>query len=233
VANTSSSGDRPPNARLSAAERRRLELDQAEGWLKRDPAQRRMVTRALAAALVLHATILVAKMPNWGSDPVRVDAPQEQSMKVQFLKPPPPPPKAPPKPPEPVQKKVPRPDPTPDEPEPVTAPPPPPAPSTSTAPPSPAPAQEMGPIRVSPGQGPGLIKKVEPRYPPIARSARMEGNVVVDAVIRKDGTVSDVTVLRSSNKMFEQACIDAVRQWRFTPGPQDVVLTVTVNFKLN
>ena len=201
--------------------------------MKRDPAQQRIVTRALAAALVLHATILVAKMPNWGPDPVRVDAPQEQSMKVQFLKPPPPPPKAPPKPPEPVQKKVPRPDPTPDEPEPVTAPPPPPAPSTSTAPPSPAPAQEMGPIRVSPGQGPGLIKKVEPRYPPIARSARMEGNVVVDAVIRKDGTVSDVTVLRSSNKMFDQACIDAVRQWRFTPGPQDVVLTVTVNFTLN
>jgi outer membrane biosynthesis protein TonB len=32
--------------------------------------------------------------------------------------------------------------------------------------------------------------------------------------------------------MFDQACIDAVRQWRFTPSPQDVVLTVTVNFTL-
>ena len=217
---------------ITETERRQRELDQAEGWLKTDPVQRRIVTRALAAALVLHATLLVAKMPNWGPEPVRVDAPQEQSMKVQFLKPPPPTPKAPPKPPEPVTKKVPRPDPTPDEPEPVTAPPPPPVPSTSTAPPSPAPAQEMGPIRVSPGQGPGLIKKVEPRYPPIAQSVRLEGNVVVDAVIRRDGTVSDVTVLRSSNKLFEQACIDAVRQWRFTPGSQDVVLTVTVNFTL-
>ena len=226
------SGNHAARVPMSEAERRRLELDQAEHWLQRDPAQRRIVARALAAALALHATILVAKMPNWGPDPVRVDAPQEQSMKVQFLRPPPPPPKAPPKPPEPVKKKVPRPDPTPDEPEPVTAPPPPPVPSTSTAPPSPAPAQEMGPIRVSPGQGPGLIKKVEPRYPPIAQSARMEGNVVVDAVIRKDGTVSDVTILRSTNKLFEQACVDAVRQWRFTPGPQDVVLTVTVNFTL-
>jgi protein TonB len=192
---------------------------------------RQIINRALAAALVLHATVLVAKMPDWGPDPVRVDAPQEQSMKVQFLKPPPPPPKAPPKPPEPVTKKVPRPDPTPDEPEPVKPAPTPP-PSASTAPPSPAPAQDTGPIRVSPGQGPGLIKKVEPRYPPIAQTARIEGTVVVDAVIRKDGTVSDVTVLRSSNKMFEQACVDAVRQWRFTPGPQDVVLTVTVNFTL-
>ena len=144
----------PPQA-PGDRERRRLELEQAEQWLQRDPAQRRIVTHALAAALVLHATILVARMPDWGPEPVRVDAPQEQSMKVQFLKPPPPPP---PKPPEPVTKKVPRPDPTPDEPEPVkAAPPPPPVPSTSTAPPSPAPAQDMGPIRVSPGQGPGLL----------------------------------------------------------------------------
>jgi protein TonB len=73
---------------------------------------------------------------------------------------------------------------------------------------------------------------VEPVYPPIARTARLEGSVVVDAVIRQDGSVSDVKVLSSSNKMFEQACIDAVRQWRFTPGSQDVVLTVTVNFTL-
>jgi protein TonB len=109
---------------------------------------------------------------------------------------------------------------------------PPPAPPEPPEPAPPAPVQETGPIRVSAGQGPGLIKKVEPRYPPIAQSARIEGTVVVDAVIRKDGTVSDVTVLRSSSKMFDQACIDAVRQWRFTPSPQDVVLTVTVNFTL-
>ena len=221
----------PPPAPLPEAEWRRLELDQAERRLRSDPAQRRMVMRSLAAAIVLHATILVAKMPDWGPDPVRVDAPADQAMKVQFLRPPPPPPKAPPAPPEPVKKKVPRPDPTPDEPEPIKAPPPPP-PSTSTAPPSPAPAQDMGPIRVSPGQGPGLIRKVEPRYPPIAQAARLEGTVVVDAVIRKDGTVSDVTILSSTNKMFEQSCIEAVRQWRFTPGAHDVVLTVTVTFKL-
>ena len=228
MADTPTSESRP--APLAEAERRRLELDQAEQWLRRDDALRGTVAKALAAALVLHATLLVAKMPNWGPEPVRVDAPQEQSMKVQFLRPPPPPPKAPPKPPEPVTKKVPRPDPTPDEPEPIKEAPPPPIPSTSMAPPSPA--QDMGPIRVSPGQGPGLIKKVEPRYPPIAQAARIEGNVVVDAVIRKDGTVSDVTVLSSSNKMFEQACVDAVRQWRFTPGSSDVVLSVTVNFTL-
>ena len=48
----------------------------------------------------------------------------------------------------------------------------------------------------------------------------------------KDGSVSDVKVLKSSNQMFDQACVDAVRQWRFTPGNQDVILTVSVNFTL-
>jgi protein TonB len=214
---------------LSPAERASREFDQAERRLGSDPAQRRLITRALVAALALHATILIARMPDWGRDPARIDAPRERAMKVQFLKPPPPPPKAPEKPPEPATKKIPKPDPTPDEPEPVkAAPPPPPEPIAS----APAPVQAAGPLRVSPGQGPGLIKKVEPKYPPLAQSARIAGTVVVDAVIRKDGTVSDVTVLRSSSRLFDQACVDAVRQWRFTSSPQDVVLTVTVNFTL-
>jgi protein TonB len=212
---------------LSREERKRYELEQAERWLSRDPAQRRLVTRALVGALVLHAVVLVARMPNWGPDPVRVDAPIEQAMKVQFLTPPAPP-KAPPKPPEPEVKKVPRPDPTPDEPEPVKEAPPP-APPAPVATPEPA---QAGPVRVSPGQGPGLVKKVEPRYPPMARAARMEGSVVVDAIILKDGTVSEVKVLSSTHAFFNQACIDAVRQWRFTPGSQDVILTVKVNFTL-
>ena len=219
----------PGSAPPGGSHRARHELDQAERLLRGDAGQRRIIVRALAGALLLHATVLVARMPDWGPDPVRVDAPQEQAMKVQFLQPPPPP-KAPPKPPEPVRKKVPRPDPTPDESEPVREAPP---PAPEVAPdPSPQPAQQMGPVRVAPGQGPGLIKKVEPRYPPIARASRMQGTVVVDAIIKGDGTVGEVTVLKSTNSMFDQACIDAIRQWRYTPGPQDVILTVTVHFTL-
>lgn len=217
-----------PLVGLSPEERKRRELEQAERWLSVDPAQRRIIARAVIAALAVHAVVLVARMPDWGPDPVRVNAPLEQPMKVQFLTPAPP--KAPPKPPEPERKRIPKPDPTPEKPEPVKEAPPPAPPDTPPGPPQP-PAQ-TGPVRVSPGQGPGIIKKVEPVYPPIARTARLEGSVVVDAVIRQDGSVSDVKVLSSSNKMFEQACIDAVRQWRFTPGSQDVVLTVTVNFTL-
>lgn len=227
---TDESPGRPEPTTISEDERRQREFEQATRWLSPDPGARRLVARALVAALVLHATVLVARMPNWGREPVRIEAPLEEAMKVQFLRPPPP--KAPPKPPEPVTRKVPRPDPTPDKPEPIKEPPPPP-PVPSEAPPAPAPVvQDTGPVRVAAGQGPGLIKKVEPQYPPIARTARLEGSVVVDAVIRRDGTVSDVTVLSSTSRMFEQACIDAVRQWRFTPGAQDVVLSVTVNFTL-
>lgn len=222
----------PAPSRLTEEERRRYELELAEQRLTRDPATRRIVARALAAALVLHATVLIARMPSWG-EPVRVDAPIEEAMQVKFLRPPPPPPKAPPKPPEPVAKKIPKPDPTPEKPEPIKEPPPPPPqPAPEPTPAPPAPPQQQGPVRVAPGQGPGLIKKVEPRYPPIAQTARLEGSVTVDAIIRADGTVSDVTVLKSTNAMFNQACIDAVRQWRFTPGNQDVILTVTVNFTL-
>lgn len=215
---------------FTEAERAQLEFEQAERFLSPDPGMRRLVARALAAALVLHATVLVARMPGWGREPVRIQTPIEEAMKVQFLRPPPPP-KAPPKPPEPVTKRVPKPDPAPDKPEPIKEPPPPPVPSEE--PPAPAPVvQDTGPVRVAAGQGPGLIKKVEPQYPPIARTVRLEGNVVVDAIIRRDGTVSEVRVLSSTNKMFEQACIDAVSRWRFTPGSQDVILTVTVNFTL-
>ena len=213
---------------LRPGDRASQELDQAERWLGGDRTQRRIIARALVAAIALHATVLAARMPKWGPDPVRVEAPVEQAMKIQFLKPPPPPPKAPEKPPEPEKKRVPRPDPTPDEPEPVKAPPP----APPEQPLAPAPAPQTGPIRVAAGQGPGLIKRVEPIYPPIARAARIEGTVVVDAIILKDGSVSEVKVLSSSNRVFDQACIDAVQRWRFTPGPHDVVLTVTVKFTL-
>jgi protein TonB len=210
------------------------ELDEAERWMRSDPRDRRRLAWALGMAVVLHAGVLLARMPDFGPEPVRVQAP-EQAMKVQFLKPPPPP-QARPEPPKPEVKKIAHPDPTPDEPEPVVEEPAPaPAPVNSdqfSQEPSPADAETMGPIRVSPGQGPGVIKKVEPIYPPAARAARLQNTVVIDAVIRKDGTVADVTVVKSGNPMFDKSAVDAVRQWLFTPGNHDVILSVTVTFQL-
>lgn len=232
--------------------RAQQELDQAERWMREGTSERKPVVWALAIALVLHAGILAARMPGW-SDPVRMEKPEEEvAMKVQFLQPPPPPPPPeapPPEPPPPEKKKTPRPDPKPDEPEPIVTPPPrppepprdyvpspvpaPPAPAPAPPAPAPAPAEQMGPIRVSPGQGPGIIKKVEPIYPPMARTARMQGTVVLDAVILKDGTVSNVNVVKSANPMFDKAAMNALRQWRFSPGEQDVIMSLTVHFKLD
>jgi TonB family protein len=206
--------------------RARQELELAESWMRTNPAERRRVAIAVAVAVVVHAVVLVAHMPGLGPRPVRLDAPAQQPMQVKFLKPPAPP-KAERKPEPPKPKRVPRPDTTPDEPEPEVAPEPPAEEPTPQSPPEPA-----GPVRVAPGQGPGLIKRVEPEYPPMARTARITGTVVLDAIIRKDGTVSDVKVVRSSHKLFEQPSIDAVRQWQFTPFQYNVVLTVTVTFVL-
>ena len=219
-----------PPSRSARAE---YELEQAERWMQRDPRERRLLRTALSAALVLHALLLWARLPDWGPAPARVEAPA-QVMKVQFLRPPPPPPpQAMPQPPEPKTKKIPRPDPTPDELEPVLTPQfePPPAPP-EPAPPGPALTPSVGPVRVEPGSGPGLIKKVEPIYPALAKVARIQGTVVLDAVILQDGSVSEITVLRSANQLLNQSAIDALRQWRFTPGSQDVVMTLTVNFVL-
>jgi protein TonB len=200
-------------------------LARIERRISGDPRDRRRIAQALAAAIALHAVVLAARMPGWGPDPVRLDAPVEEAMQVQFLKPPAAP-AAKPAPPKP--KPVPRPDPTPAEPEPVVEEAAPPA-APSTAPPPPA---QTGPVRVAPGQGPGLIKRVEPEYPPLMQAAQREGVVTLDAVIYEDGTVGDVKVLSAPHESFAEASVAAVRQWRFTPFPQDVILTVTVKFTL-
>lgn len=208
-------------------ERLRREMEQAERWMRGDPADRRRVAIAVAAALVIHVVVLVADMPDWGPRPVRVEAPKQQAMQIKFLKPPAPP-KVERKPEPPKAKRIPRPDPTPDEPEREAAPQPPaPEEPQEVAPPQPA-----GPVRVAPGQGPGLIKRVEPEYPPMARTARITGLVVLDAVIQKDGTVTDVKVIKATNQLFVQPSIEAVKRWRFTPFDYDVVLTVSVSFVL-
>jgi protein TonB len=192
-------------------------MREAERVMGADIEERPRIANALAAALAIHALLLWGRLPGWGAAPVRVNAPQEM-MKVQFLRPPPPPAAAP-KPPETEKKKIARPDTTPDEPEPETA--------------APAPPIEPeGPLRVAAGQGPGIIKRVEPIYPPIARTARISGVVVLDAVILQDGSVGDVTVLKSASPILEKSAVDALRQWRFTPGSHNLIMTLTVNFIL-
>jgi protein TonB len=102
-------------------------------------------------------------------------------------------------------------------------------------PPPPPPTQ---PVRVG-GQikQPTKTKHVNPQYPPIAQSARVQGVVIIEAVIGPNGKVQDARVLRSI-PLLDQAALDAVKQWEFTPTllnnvPVPVIMTVTVQFTLS
>jgi protein TonB len=92
-------------------------------------------------------------------------------------------------------------------------------------------------VRVSSGVAQGLlVHQVTPQYPTLARQARIQGTVILQAVIGKDGTVQNLRVL-SGHPMLVQSAIDAVRQWRYKPyylngEPVEVDTQINVNFTL-
>ena len=108
-------------------------------------------------------------------------------------------------------------------------------PTVPIAPPPPAPTQPLpvgGRIKE-----PAKLRHVPPIYPPIAQQARVEGRVIIEAIIGVDGRVKEARVLLSK-PLLDQAALDAVKQWVFTPTllngvPVPVKMTVTVNFQLN
>ena len=84
---------------------------------------------------------------------------------------------------------------------------------------------------------PKRVQEVLPIYPPIARQARVEGTVILEAKTDEQGNVVDAKVLKSI-PLLDQAAIDAVRQWRYEPiiisgKARKVLFTVTVRFVLN
>lgn len=113
------------------------------------------------------------------------------------------------------------------------------APPTSVAPLAmPDPPASAAPIRVGGAvREPRKVHHVAPAYPSIARAARREGTVILEVTITRDGNVGSARVLRSAD-IFDDAALDAVRQWRYTATtlngvPVDVTMTVTVRFTLN
>jgi TonB family protein len=82
-----------------------------------------------------------------------------------------------------------------------------------------------------------LLRQVRPAYPPDLQAQGIEGTVLIDAVISKDGVPLSVAVRNTVNAEFANAALDAVRQWRYSPTllngePVEVVTTVTIDFKL-
>jgi TonB family protein len=82
-----------------------------------------------------------------------------------------------------------------------------------------------------------LIKRVAPNYPPLARQARIQGTVMLNAVINKSGDVEDLLLI-SGHPMLAPAAIFAVKQWKYQPyqingEPIDVETNIQVNFRLS
>jgi len=210
---------------------------------------RKIIRWSLVGAFLLHVVFLVAHYPDFKDAVI----PQKQQNVIVVKKYVPPPPK--------IERrevavrkkqltrKVPIPDPTPDEPEPIREP----EPEVEDAPlptdvefliGTPEPPAPSGPLLAGLGDvsNPVLIQetKLEPEYPELARVARLEGNVILQAVIRTDGSVAQIEVLRSNrpNMGFEESAIAAVQHWRYEPAqqngrPVEVYFTVIVEFTLH
>jgi len=92
------------------------------------------------------------------------------------------------------------------------------------------------PVHISHMSEGDLVHKVLPAYPALARSARIQGTVVLQAMISKQGAIENLRLL-SGHPMLAPAAIEAVRQWRYRPyilngEPVEVDTQITVNFSL-
>lgn len=210
-----------------------------------DEADSRRARYAVVGAVVVHALLFIAPLGFLKPDlvaaesktepvivltPIRFE-PQEPEMQQEI-----PPPR---------EMRVPIPDPTPDEPEPLRI------EEEITQefdlpdidlvlgiPGAPPPLPPDRPIRVGGDvTRPVKISGPKPRYTEIARRARIQGVVILDAIIDKSGAVTNVKILKPLPMGLDQSAADAVSQWKFEPAtlngkPIDVYYSLTVNFRL-
>jgi protein TonB len=81
-----------------------------------------------------------------------------------------------------------------------------------------------------------LIFKPTPEYPPLAKVARIQGVVRLEAIISRDGTVQDLKVL-SGHPLLVKSALEAVQRWRYQPTllngePVEIITEIDVNFSL-
>lgn len=184
---------------------------------------------ALAVAFLFHIVLLIVQFPDlFGARELAKPEPGKVFL-VQAVRFQPPAPRKAEKVPKPQAKKIPIPDPTPDEPEPIEVdeievpdvrvpvldglvfgiP---------EAPPGPS-GPQSGPIQVGAGVNPPeRIYDPQPKYSEEARKARVQGAVILQAVIDTLGNVQDVTVLKGLSLGLTESAMETVRQWRFKPA---------------
>jgi len=205
---------------------------------------RKTMRVAVGVAIAFHIVLLLINLPKLtAGPPPPPEKPKVYVVQQVRFKPPPPEQKR--EIPKPKAKKVPIPDPTPDEPEPIRLPEEldqqldlPDTDVIFDIPEGPPPAEPEGPIMVG-GDVKAPVKEFapQPQYTEIARKARIQGVVIVQAIVTKQGDVQEVKVLKGLPMGLDKAAADAVRKWRFKPAtlngkPVDVYYNLTVNFTL-
>ena len=204
----------------------------------------------LSLCIALYLTLIVIWLPGFslGSRVYDVGGNPKQTQKRKVLKPPPEKPLEKVETREMKKKKKPMPDLTPDEPEPVLAPDPLPEPDLlltddweigiPDGPPIGDTIAQVGDTGVEP---PVFTKRVQPRYPEEAVKVKLQGYVLLQAILRKDGTVDDIKILRGLGKGkfgFEEEATKALQEWEFLPGrvngkPADVRMNLKIDFILH
>ena len=237
-----------PTKKTAAANEQVSEIELAVGDLQTFAQEfdddNRTLKKALIVAAVFHLIIGVIHFPTLMSD-VKAEEKKTKVYVVQQVKFKPPPPKQEQQIPERKKKKVPIPDPTPDEPEPIRMPeeeqPEIDLPDTDLVfdiPDGPPPAEPEGPILVAGDVvAPEKITAPPPIYTEMARKARIQGVVIVQAIIDKSGEVTNVKILKGLPMGLDVAAADAVKKWKFRPAtlngkPVDVYYNLTVNFRI-
>jgi protein TonB len=202
----------------------------------------------VVAAIALHAILFAITFPEITYEIQKVER-DRRTMVVRKYTPPPPPQQERKQIKRKLTKKMPVPDPTPDEPEPIIEPEPEPEPEPidpdmEVLIGDPEPPPQTGPLMAGVGgvTEPQRIPEtyIKPEYPELARRARVEGRVILQVVIHKDGTVGEMEVIQApaADLGFGEAAKNAVSQWRYQPArqnnrPVDVFMTVVVNFSLD
>jgi TonB family protein len=199
---------------------------------------------ALVIAAVLHGILFLVKLPDIAAAAFK--APEKPKVYVvQQVRFKPPPPQQQEELLKPRAKKVPIPDPTPDEPEPIRI-----VEEVQQdldipvddaifgIPEGPPAVEPDGPILVGGDvKPPERVYAPQPTYTEIARKARIQGVVIVQAIIDREGNVTNVKVLKGLPMGLEEAAVEAMKQWKFKPAtlngrPVTVYYNLTVNFKL-
>jgi len=221
-----------------------LEGSEVQIYLLEEAEDRRNMWLAIGVAVLAHAILFIINFPDIRQQIETVQQ-KPKVYVVQQVRFKPPPPKQQREIPKPKAKKVPIPDPTPEEPEPIRV-----VeeieqevelPETDIIfdiPEGPPPAEPEGPIMVGGDvKAPEKISAPPPQYTEIARKARIQGVVIVQAIIDKQGNVTNVKVLKGLPMGLDQAAVDAIKKWKFEPAtlngkPVSVYYNLTVNFQL-